>query len=321
MSLTPEDKINQLCSSWVATAQQPTGGFTIGGATEQYRLLRNRIQFHELPYEGIQAACLGLSQVLLLKGVNTFIDLDHKWFWAWAGEVLLSPQSSLFSHSQEEMAINQLFGVCIRASLAGTTAPPQSREDWVQKRKVLELTDFNTQQLTQNTHLILAYLSPTLLEGVLKKVCCQYVDYSGQVIMAFDVTNVDGRIKHYMPNSDPRRGRCSSLRDLLFLLYNNVSDNDLKTRLDGIRQHLSSLDSSVDPFDLLYSWRNETLHGQTSFPTIGGTLLNIVIMILFNQIRTNYDQLRAEIWENTQKDIGISRLAEHRSPWSYYPPY
>lgn len=98
-------------------------------------LHRNRIQFHELPYEGVQAASLGLSQVLLLKGMNTFIDIDHKLFWAWAGQVLLSPQSSLFSHSQEDMTINQLFGVCIRASLARTTPPPQSREDWGWKRR------------------------------------------------------------------------------------------------------------------------------------------------------------------------------------------
>ena len=317
MSETTEDKIKHLCSSWVAAAQQPNGGLVIGVTTEHYRLHNNGINFHELTYEEIQAANVGLSQVLLLKNMNTFIDLDHKLFWAWSGQVLLSPRLPFFSQGERE--IQQLFEICIRASLAGITAPPKSKADWDRQREVSELGEFNTRQLVSNAHLVLAYLTLVLLEAVLKKVCYKYISYAGKVITAFDVPKAKGKVRHYVPN-DPKRGTCSSLRDLLFLLYLNVSDTDLKPRLDNMRQYLSSLNNNVDPFDLIFSWRNEALHGQTNFPTIGGTLLNFVILILFNQIHAKYDQLRNEIWQNVQSETATFRFVGQRSPWSYYPP-
>ncbi|MCL6559892.1 MAG: hypothetical protein K6U74_14085 [Firmicutes bacterium] len=36
------------------------------------------------------------------------------------------------------------------------------------------------------------------------------------------------------------------------------------------------------------------MHGQASFPTIGGTLLNLAVLIAFNQIRADYEHLRDE---------------------------
>jgi len=100
---TTEEKIRHLCHSWMKTAQQPEGGFAIGGATEQYRLHRNGISFHALGYDEIQTACTSLSQVLLFKGLNTVIDLDHQLFWAWAGEMLLSRRSTFFSNEEMEI--------------------------------------------------------------------------------------------------------------------------------------------------------------------------------------------------------------------------
>jgi len=87
----------------------------------------------------------------------------------------------------------------------------------------------------------------------IKKSVLQIYSYAGKVITAFDVPKAKGKVRHYVPN-DPKRGTCSSLRDLLFLLYLNVSDTDLKPRLDNMRQYLSGLNNNVDPFDLIFSW-------------------------------------------------------------------
>ena len=65
------DEIKRLCDSWCLAAQQPGGGFAIGGETEQYRLLRNGIQFHDLDFDQLVAAISGLTKVLLLPGLNT----------------------------------------------------------------------------------------------------------------------------------------------------------------------------------------------------------------------------------------------------------
>lgn len=318
MEQTREQVIKTLCESWVDAAQQPGGGFVIGAATEKYRLHRNGISFHELTYSEVQTACSGLSRVLLFKGLNTVIDLDHQLFWAWVGEMLLSPRSTFFSNDESEL--RRLFETCIRAALAGISPPPQSKEDWERQRELSELVEFNTRQLVLNAHLALAYLGLPLLEGLLKKVCYNYVDYSGTVVDAFDVPTAGGGVRNYVPG-DPRKGKCSSLRDLMFLLYQRVADPDLHSRLDEIRDLFRDLDNTVDPFDQLYSWRNQSLHGETSFPTIGGTLLNLAALIAFNQLRGNYEHHRDEVWGNVQRDIGTLRFTGHRSPWSYYPPF
>jgi len=315
---TKEEKIKGLCDSWVNATQLPGGGFAIGAASEQHRLHRNGITFHELNYSEIQAACTGLSRVLLFKGLNTVIDLDHRLFWAWAGEMLLSPRSTFFSNTESEL--RQLFETCIRAALAGITRPPQSKEDWERQREISELVEFNTRQLVLNAHLVLAYLAFPLLEGLLKKLCCNYVDYSGNVINPFDVPTAGGGIRNYMPN-DPRKGKCSSLRDLMFLLYQTVADQDLRPRIDEMRNIFNSLDNTIDPFEQLYSWRNQSLHGQTGFPTIGGTLVNLAVLIAFNQIRADYEHRRNDVWSNMQRDIETFKFTGHRSPWSYYPPF
>ena len=133
--------------------------------------------------------------MLLLKGLNTVINLDHQLFWAWAGEMLLSPRSTFFS--REESELRRLFETCIRAALAGITPPPESKEDWERQRELSELVEFNTRQLVVNAHLILAYLGLPLLEGILKKVCSNYVDYAGTVVAAFDVPVARGGRRDY----------------------------------------------------------------------------------------------------------------------------
>jgi len=45
---------------------------------------------------------------------------------------------------------------------------------------------------------------------------------------------------------------------------------DLQVLLDGFRRHIQSFDVNQDPFDLIYSWRNQSLHGSANFQTIGG---------------------------------------------------
>lgn len=308
-----EQLIKDLCGSWIKEAQQSEGGVAIGPVTEQYRLHRNGIAFHDLSYSEVQTACTRLTSVLLLRELNTIIDLDHQLFWAWCGEVLLSPRAPFFDHDEYEL--KALVETCIRAALAGIQPPSQSVGEWKHRVELSKLVEFNTRQLTQKKHLILAYLGFPLLEGLVKKVCSKYVDYSGLVINAFDVPKDAGKVNKYKPGN-----RCSSLRDLMFLLYQQVADADLGSRLDEFGRMLTNLDTSNHPFDLLYSWRNQSLHGQTSFPTIGGTILNLSLLIALNQIRGEYERWRQEAWRNVQWHISTSGLGGDRSPWSYYPP-
>lgn len=72
--------------------------------TLRHRLHRNGVVFHALGIDELRAACLGLSEVLLLPGMNTILDLDHRLFWAWAGQLLLGPEAAVFRADEREIA-------------------------------------------------------------------------------------------------------------------------------------------------------------------------------------------------------------------------
>ena len=310
--------IKRLCESWINSAYQTDGSIGIGVNTEKCRLLTNNIVFHELTYEETQAACVGLTHVLLLKGMNTIIDRDHLVFWSWMGELFSSRETGYFG--TEEFQIQKLFEVVIRASLAGIQPPVRNQEEWEVQNQIRELTEFNTLQLVTNSSLVQAYLVFPLLEAVIKKACREYIDYSGKVITDFTVSKKDGTIQNYGCSGQGKRF-CSSLRDLLFLLYYNVADVDLKEQITLVRQHIFELDNQEDPFDLIYRWRNSSLHGETSYPTIGGTLLNLVILIALAEIKQNYELIKSKTWSRVQWELQSFNYTKHRSPWSFYPPF
>lgn len=307
-------RITQLCESWLAAAQRNDGSLGIGSATEVHRLHRNGIAFYDLNYEEIQASCIGLTRVLLLKRLNTIIDLDHQLFWAWIGELLLSPRAKVFSSSEHEL--KQVFEAAIRASLAGVRPPPQSKQEWEEQRRRSDSMEFNTQQLVLHAHLVLTYLAFPLLEAITKRICAAFVDYAGTVLAPFEVPQQNGQVRKYHPDEV-----CSSLFALLWLLYSRVADADLKQRLEEIRKHLNALDPSIDPFALIYSWRNRSLHGSASYPTIGGTVLNLATLISLNQVRATYEATRNTVWEGVQWNMRTGQFTGHRSPWSFYPPF
>ncbi|TGE37507.1 hypothetical protein E4K67_12190 [Desulfosporosinus fructosivorans] len=318
MEENKKELIKRLCESWISAVYQEDGSIGIGGNSEKYRLLNNKIVFHELAFEETQAACIGLTHVLLLKGMNTIIDMDHLVYWSWMGEVLSSKDTGYFL--PEEYSIQKLFEIVIRATLAGIRLPVHDRQEWEEQIRIGELTEFNTRELVTNKSRVQTYLVFPLLEAVIKKACFKYVDYSGKVVSNFSVIKKDGHKVDYVPSGRGKKA-CSSLRDLLCLLYNEVADSDLKTQITLVRKYISELDDQEDPFDLIYRWRNSSLHGETSYPTIGGTLLNLVLLIALAQIRQNFESVRAKVLDKVKWELQSHNYTKHRSPWSFYPPF
>lgn len=308
-------KIRELCESWCQAAQQPGGGVAIGGQSEQYRLLRNGVQFHELCFDQLVASVDGLTKVLLLPGLNTIVDQDHFWLWSWCAEVVLFRETDFFK--QDEYELRKLFETCIRSSLVHCRKPTTNHEEWQRQNEIEQQIPHHSRYFLQESSLVLAYLAFPLLEAVSKKTCNQFVTMDGGVITRFEVTNKVGGTREYDSNGKWNQKQCSSLRDLLFLIYNEVADTKLKSALDEFREHISTLDGSEDPFDIIYKWRNQSLHGSTSFQTIGGTLLNLVLLIIVHQLSDQYDVLRGKVLEHCRREAQHG----HRSHWSFYPPY
>ena len=309
------DEIERLCDAWCVASATPEGGLAIGGASEQHRLLANNIVFHELDYDGLCAAILGTAKVLLRPGLNTIIDQDHIGLWAWCGELLLSPRAELFSHEEHE--IKTLFETSIRSSLANCRKPPANKEEWEAQNKIADLQSHQSKEFLSKSSVVLAYLGFPLLEAITKRACSSYVGFDGNVISQFQVLKRNGDQRTYDPNGSYFQQQCSSLRDLLFLLFNEVSNQKLENSLAKFREHISDLDGSVDPFDLIYSWRNQSLHGSTNFQTIGGTLLSLSLLVAISEIEDDFEQHRNTIMQHCRWEAQIG----HRSPWSYYPPY
>lgn len=250
---------------------------------------------------------------MLRQRLGLSVDLDHYAFWSWCGEILLGPHPQLFPRNPHEIC--SLYKTSIHAALAHCQKPTTLEESRKNYRRIQELQPHHATQLLQESNLVLAYLGFPLLEAVLKRACSAYIDLNGKVISAFSVLRKDGTPKLYDPKG--RNNKCSSLRDLLFLHHTNVAGARLKALLDRFREHLQLLDGTQDPFDLIYSWRNQSLHGATNFRTIGGTLLNLSLLITLFEFESEFEQRRLYILQFFQ---GVE-YREYRPHWSFYPPY
>ena len=291
------------------------GGLQIGGADEEFRLLRNGVVFHELDHEQIRAACIGLSSVLLLPGLNTVIDQDHQWFWSWCAELLCRSGSSYFS-SESDRELRATVGLCCRAALAGVYR--NDRDGWERQRDQSKNMEHNARAWVQGAHTALAYLAFPLLEGIVKKHCARYVGMDGRVVEAFEVARIDGTARPYRVGQP-----CSSLRDMLWLLYDRVASEELRHDLDEQRIHLGAFASeSEDGFEVLYRWRNSSLHGEASLSTIGGTVLSTALLIAISALQAEYESVRASAVDGVRREaMSAASGIDYRSPWSYYPPY
>ncbi len=303
-------RIAQLCYDWVQAARTPGGGLAIGGQDEQFRLLNNGIQFHELDYDDAQAANIGLTRVLLHPGLNTVVHNDHFWFWSWAAELLLGGHASIFTASSQEL--RSLFSTTVRAAISHVSHPDPYVGQL--RMKATELIDSNARELLMQTVLVTSYLVFPLLEAVCRAKCAQHVTPSGQVTNPFTVTRSDGSSRPYGPGTN-----CNSVRDLLLLLRDQLGDPGLKTLLAEFGQHLATL-SGIDAFDQIQIWRNASLHGESNYPTIGGTLLNLSILLCFHSLGPDYIPARDSAVERVRRDLTTFRYTGHRSSWEYYPP-
>jgi len=288
------------------------------GPGEQYQLYANSIAFHELSHAELQVACVELARVLLLRGASTIVDTDHLLLWTWIMQLLHSVQP----RDPEAEDVHKLLALCVRAALASTRPPAADRHAWELQQKVEDLIPDHLRWLGIESHVVLTYLAFPALEGILKLSARAFVDLSGNVRAAFTVPPRTGsRLSDYAPAGTGKgRDRCSSLRDLLLLHSDRVAVDPLRARIAEMRDHIGSLHPGQDGFDVLFDWRNASLHGAESYPTIGGTVLTLALLIALEGIAAGFESLRVQTCQAVERDQQI-RGRSLRAPWSFYPPY
>lgn len=308
-----EEEIRELCDRWLEASRTDTGGTTVGQHTRRFRLRENGISPPDVTYGEMRALGVGLTRVLLSPKMGTVIDLDHYLYWSWAGELLLEPSRGIFS--PEENELRALFEVAIRSAMAsvrGSSGDPRTDRQMDEVRRLI--TPFHQQQLMENNHLILAYLSLPLLEGMLKKACSDYVAMDGTVLQEFE-----GAKGTYETGN-----RCSRMKDMLVLARTLSPSESLRNDLEAVGAHLTQFqvsDEDAEPFAVIGDWRNESLHGETTHPTIGGTVLTLAILVGLSELSDRYealaDEARGDV-ERRRRQMEFSNGL--RAPWEFFPP-
>jgi hypothetical protein len=62
--------------------------------------------------------------------------------------------------------------------------------------------------------------------------------------------------------------------------------------LDLFRDYIQKYDPLEDPYEIIFGWRNGTLHGERSWGAVGGTVLNLAILIGLERIAPDYARRR-----------------------------
>ncbi|MCO5411030.1 hypothetical protein [Ralstonia mojiangensis] len=202
-------EINSLCDKFVGSILRQDGSIEFNEDSEKYRLMSNGVNYPDLSFGAICAALSGTTRTLLLPRLNIAVSNDHKYLWAWCGQVIFNYNINPIIPAHKDLNLFELYLTALHAMLSGRHVmhPLES-----------SLNIHQRQLLGQSTE-ILCHLSFPLLEALLKRACHQYVEMDGGVKCKFRVNGcayspgVDG-------NGFPRE--CSSIFDLLTLYLNKV---------------------------------------------------------------------------------------------------
>ena len=305
--------IRRLCEEWIEAAHSGgNGSIAIGGSTEGFRLWRNDILFHEVDLNSIRIAITYLTKTLLLKGYNTIIDFDHKLLWSWLAQVSVGNN---ISTTLDEYQFNELFASVARCSMVGVRNPQETREEWDRKNQLEKLQEHNSIEMARSSNLLLSYIVFPLLEAICRRACHAYMNEVGEVTMNFSVPRKDGSAHNY------KIGRkCSSLRDILFLLESYISSNTL-SYLSEMKLHIQWLTESTEhPYDTIFNWRNSSLHGNASHSTIGGTMLGWCYQITLDSYENDYEVKAANALQSAVREAQSYAHSGYKDRRSYYPP-
>lgn len=296
MSFTPQ-QILEICDRWQASVTRPNGALVFTTDTQQHRLLRNGVLYQDLPFDSICTALAATTKTLLLPGQTVNLDSDHLLLWSWCGQVLFNYNEAVFGVPQE-MDLRRHFLLTLHAALAHMNALGAGFDGHLHHER----------QVVENTPEILCHLSFPLLEAIAKRACAQFVAADGTVLNAFDKANG----KSYQPGAV-----CSSLFDLLTLTFERVlTDNVVVGSGNAIKNHVASISGKLNGFRAIQDWRNQSLHGTQTATPIGGTVLNLALLIAFAGIADSYEQRRVS---TIRKSEAVAKMGVVHD-CTLYPP-
>lgn len=261
------------------------GGSRIGEHTECHRLSRNGIFFHQLAYGELMSAIGHVTSTLLLPGLNSVIALDHLHLIAWCQQVILDRNHSSLS-PLEHRHYHKMTEICSSLKLI----------DLHNSGEINRSTEWLT--IMGERGMMIACLAFPLLEAGLKICCSDFVDINGDIKQDFEISLINKLNQTYKQKFKVNDKKISSLKVLLQLYHELVAPTPAKEAISIIKHSLTRLHPEVDPFQLIYDWRNSTLHGADSFSTISGTILGLAFIVEISKEQDKYEELRKQTIDN-----------------------
>jgi len=276
------NSIIDFCRSLSQEAHADPGGVRISLDS----LTRKGFDIRGFTYDELRAACVGLTYLLLYRGMNMVVTEDHAILWDTIGRELLDPPSLYFRESHnapfpaEYHAFRELFVTTIKTSTG----------EWnlFQKHTISKWKWFQMPAEYPEVHVMnpAAYLVYPLLEAVLKETLSSFIERNGIVRARF---TVPGRTY----NSDGRT-RCNRVDDHMLVLLGQQSHlADLNNDLSLIYAHIAFLYPGRDPISVIsQEWRNPAMHGEDNISTAFGVVLNIALFIAMDYVK---DELKKRL--------------------------
>lgn len=291
--MTKDKKIYDLCTQAYENDNQ-TNGILIDANKHGASLYENNIFPHELTYSELLTAASALTSTLLYRGANSYISIDHKLIWMWCAELLLG--CSRGDLTEQNIPHHTLYSTVVRSSLAETRQPDVDPVE-ISRAKNSVANHFG-QNLIKYSGQITSYLAFPCLEAQLKILCSEYVEMDGKVIKPFK-KGKNGRYKE--------DDICSTLSHLMRLYQSKVAPKEIANHIEILEKNTSKNFNNLRIPDLFGKWRNESLHGQGHYWTIGGTVLGYCLMISLNNIKDKYADIQKKA-VNTASRLGRSNV-------------
>jgi hypothetical protein len=270
---------------------------------EQNRRLAWRYRLEDMPFEVVVRLPVLLTRSLKAQSVY----FDHRVLWSWIAQ--LSTNLSTIRAVQDAVLnddeLMESFKLLVRLELA-SLGKPSVNPDIDRLNEIIDAAiSWHVRMIVYDKHILALTFSFPVLERLLRQKCSSLVDLKGTAKQDF---SVQGR--GYSTGK-----RISSVADLLYLYEEKVAPKDVRELLIDFRSELLKIfPSESDAYNLLYSWRNDVLHGAKLHRTYHAVVLNLISLLLLDSLEQIYETLRSSPVKHSDTRF------QARTPWDFYPP-
>lgn len=276
-------------------------------------LLRSGVVVHELGIDSLQAALEGQTKLLNLGGLALQND-DNRFLWAWCGHIFVRTMCRL-PGGERHLDRERLTRAAIHMALADFPRGGPGEQGYSDAQAARFAYTHHAQAVIESRRLILLHLSFPVLEAMCRWYCQSYISPEGCVLQDFDVPWVGGTEIKYRASA--RNTRISNIGHELSLVDGVSEGSPLQDALRGVAQAVSQSNGHLEGFQSLLLARNSALHGDQAAERLGGSALNLALIVMLECVRHQFQQHADEVRGSYQFSAADGSRRPH---WSFYPP-